>query len=192
MNEPITIIENCEPISEWVFLEYRNASEYVNGKIIFANTDDERLAAFGKVNACHFDEIVEPEKTIILDPSAKKQLRTADFKHFRYFVIGGICGDYPPKMRTKSLVSSRLPAAQLRNLGSKQLSTDSAVLMMKLISLGARINEIEIIDSVTIEHGCGESTILPFGYLILEGKVMITPGLIELIEKRRKDEKAVF
>jgi ribosome biogenesis SPOUT family RNA methylase Rps3 len=191
--EYITVIENCEPeISDWVFLEYKNASEITKGKIIYARTNDNKLEPFGGVDSRPFTEIVETEKTIILDPAAEKPLSAEDFENFKYFVIGGICGDYPPKARTGPLVSCRMPAAELRHLGPKQLSTDSAVLMVKLISLGAKIEEIETTECLTIEYGEGESFVLPFGYVVLNDKIMITPGLLELLKKRREDEDRVF
>lgn len=189
----ITVIENCEPeISDWVFLEYLNASEITQGKIIYAKTADKKLEPFGAVDPRSFTEIVESGKTIILDPAAEKPLAAEDFQNFKYLVFGGICGDYPPKARTGPLVSCRMPNAELRNLGAKQLSTDSAVLMAKLISLGARIDGVETTECLTIEYGEGESFVLPFGYVVLNDRIMITPGLLDLLKKRREDENRVF
>lgn len=76
--------------------------------------------------------------------------------------------------------------AELRHLGKKQFSTDSAVLMVNLISLGAKMGEIEATDCLDIEYGNGESFILPFGYIVLNEKIMITPGLLELLERKMK------
>ena len=163
MDLPLIVIENLEPITEWVLLEYRHASKIAMGNIIFTNVDDKRLEKLGKVYRESFTEVVEPDKTIILDPSADKPLRTEDFEGYRYFVIGGICGDYPPKNRTRELISSRLPAVERRNLGKKQLTTDSAILMVMLIYAGERIEDIEVTDSVEIRYSENESTVLPFG-----------------------------
>jgi len=189
-------------LSEWVFLEYRNASEITGGKIIYANIRSgagsgirsRKLAQFGATDQRQFTEIVESKKTIILDPAAEKPLTAEDFQSFKYFVIGGICGDYPPKARTGPMVSSKMPKAQLRHLGKKQLSTDSAVLAVKLVSLGAKMDEIKVTDCLTIDYGSAdgvrESMMLPFGYIVLDEKVMITPGLLELLERKRR--KGVF
>ena len=188
MDLPLIVIENLEPITEWVLLEYRHASKIAMGNIIFTNVDDKRLEKLGKVYRESFTEVVEPDKTIILDSSADKPLRTEDFEKYRYFVIGGICGDYPPKNRTRELISSRLPAAERRNLGKKQLTTDSAILMVMLIYAGERIEDIEVTDSVEIRYSENESTVLPFGYIVMENRVIITPGLIELLVRRRKED----
>ena len=188
MDLPLIVIENLEPITEWVLLEYRHASKIAMGNIIFTNVDDKRLEKLGKVYRESFTEVVEPDKTIILDPSAEKPLRTEDFEKYRYFVIGGICGEYPPKNRTRELISSRLPAAERRNLGKKQLTTDSAILMVMLIYAGERIEDIEVTDSVEIRYSENESTVLPFGYIVMENRVIITPGLIELLVRRRKED----
>lgn len=48
----------------------------------------------------------------------------------KVFVFGGILGDHPPRDRTKLL---RADIETLRNLGQPQLSTDTAVLVSKLI-----------------------------------------------------------
>ena len=188
MDLPLIVIENLEPITEWVLLEYRHASKIAMGNIIFTNVDDKRLEKLGKVYRESFTEVVEPDKTIILDPSADKPLRTEDFEKYRYFVIGGICGDYPQKNRTRELISSRLPAAERRNLGKKQLTTDSAVLMIMLVYAGERIEDIEVTDSVEIRYSENESTVLPFGYIVMENRVIITPGLIELLVRRRRED----
>ena len=188
MDLPLIVIENLEPITEWVLLEYRHASKIAMGNIIFTNVDDKRLEKLGKVYRESFTEVVEPDKTIILDPSAEKPLRTEDFEKYRYFVIGGICGDYPPKNRTKEIISSRLPAVERRNLGKKQLTTDSAILMVMLIYAGERIEDIEVTDSVEIRYSENESTVLPFGYIVMENRVIITPGLIELLVRRRRED----
>jgi ribosome biogenesis SPOUT family RNA methylase Rps3 len=187
MEFPVIVIENCEPITEWVLLEYKHASEIAMGNIIFTNVNDRRLEKLGKVYSESFTEVVEPDKTIILDPSADKPLRAEDFERYRYFVVGGICGDYPPKNRTKEIISARLPEAERRNLGKKQLTTDSAVLMVMLVYTGERIEDIEVTDSVEIKYSENESTILPFGYIVMDDKAIITPGLIELLMRRRKE-----
>lgn len=187
MDLPLIVIENLEPITEWVLLEYKHASDIAMGNIIFTNVDDKRLEKLGKVYRESFTEVVEPDKTIILDPSANKPLRTGDFEKHRYFVIGGICGDDPPKNRTKELISSRLPEVERRNLGKKQLTMDSAVLMVMLVYAGERIEDIEVTDSIEIKYSDEESTVLPFGYIVMEKKVIITPGLIEFLMKRREE-----
>ncbi|RLF55332.1 MAG: hypothetical protein DRN13_00585 [Thermoplasmata archaeon] len=192
MEPPLIVIENLEPITEWVLLEYEHDSKIAMGNIIFTNADDKRLERLGKVYRESFTEVVEPDKTIILDPSANQPLRTEDFDRYRYFVIGGICGDSPPKNRTKDLVSSRLPEAERRNLGKKQLTTDSAVLMVMLVYTGERIEDIEVTDSVEERYSEDEATVLPVGYIILEEKVILTPGLIDLLIRKRRKTDAVF
>lgn len=186
MKIPTIIVENCEPITEWVLLEYRHAAEIAMGNIVFSNTDDERIKEFGKIYPGSFVDIVKPDETVILDPSADETLRTEDFERYNYFVVGGICGDHPPKCRTKELISSKLPEAEKRNLGKKQLSIDGAVLMIMLIFSGEKVEDIEVADSVEIKYGEGESTILPFGYIILDNRAALTPGLIDLLKKKRE------
>jgi ribosome biogenesis SPOUT family RNA methylase Rps3 len=66
----------------------------------------------------------------LLDLRGEKLLTPEDAGQFDVFVFGGILGDHPPRDRTSAL---RTQDVQMRNLGSLQFSTDSAVLVTKLI-----------------------------------------------------------
>ena len=70
-----------------------------------------------------------------------------------------------------------------RNIGKTQLSIDGAVFVAKAIMLGMRLEEIEIASELEIMHDDGHSTILPFGYPIVDGKVILTPGLVEYLSE---------
>lgn len=66
----------------------------------------------------------------LLDLRGEKELSPSDSSTMKVFVFGGILGDHPPRDRTKLL---RADIETLRNLGQPQLSTDTAVLVSKLI-----------------------------------------------------------
>lgn len=181
------IIENCEPkLSRWLYLEYKHAAEIFDG-VIFTNLRDKKikreLKKIGEVRSEGFEKICTAEKTIVLDPKAKKKLKTDDFQGIDTLVIGGILGYEIPKGRTKTLVTSKLKGAKVRNLGKKQLTIDSAALVAKLIALGANLDEIEITDAVEIKISENESVELPYGYVVVKNKAMITPGLKEYLKK---------
>jgi ribosome biogenesis SPOUT family RNA methylase Rps3 len=62
----------------------------------------------------------------------KSELKSNDSGQLKVFLFGGILGDHPPRDRTKLL---RHNTETLKHLGVLQLSTDTAVLAVKLILL---------------------------------------------------------
>lgn len=66
----------------------------------------------------------------LLDMRGKEALGSKDSASLKVFLFGGILGDHPPRDRTKLL---RHQTETLRHLGVLQLSTDTAVLVSKLI-----------------------------------------------------------
>lgn len=183
----LLIIEHCEQeLSKWLSLEYKNSVKIWGKNTFFTNVKDkktyEALKNIGKVEKNNAKKFLKNKKCIILDPQAKKTLMTNDFSKIDAIIIGGILGYKKPKGRTKKLISDKYNF-ETRNIGSKQLSIDGAVFVVKAISLGLRLKDIEITYEVEIVHDKIHSTILPFGYPILDNKPMITPGIVELITK---------
>ena len=97
-------------------------------------------------------------------------------------MFGGILGDYPPKARTKEL---QIPNAERRNLGKEQMSTDTAVLVVKLIVDGTPLEKIEFKDEIEIEIKEGESILLPYRYVVKNKKPVLPAGLIEMLKKQK-------
>jgi len=218
---PRMYIENCEPYSEWLMLEYKHCLETWPG-ITFTNVQDQKLhqtlsaflkiAAFfedsrdddsgddetarddskngaakrakGAVYKSSLSELKEfqPKKTIILDPAAPKALATADLDMAGALVVGGILGSEGFTGKTGRLLTEKL-GCQARNLGKTQLSIDSAVVVCRLIALGLKLDKIKLSTELEIQHDDGHSTILPYGYPVLDGKVIFTPGLKEYLRK---------
>jgi ribosome biogenesis SPOUT family RNA methylase Rps3 len=58
------------------------------------------------------------------------------------------------------------------------------VFVAKAIYLGLNLKDIEIAREIEIIHDSVHSTILPFGYPIIEDKPVITPGLIQYLSKK--------
>jgi ribosome biogenesis SPOUT family RNA methylase Rps3 len=179
------VIENCEEqLSEWLWLEYRHCAE-IWESITFTNVRGgmkEKLATIGKVAEKSFEKLFEAEKLIILDPLAEEELKTPDFADSKAVVIGGILGCEIPKGRTSELITAKAKGAKIRNLGEKQLTIDTAALVAKLIYLGAKLEDIEIAQRLEVVHNENERTVLPYGYVVIEDKVIITPGLIDYLK----------
>lgn len=183
------IIEHSEPeLWDWCLLEYKHISSIVGKKnLIFTNVKNpSKLKNLGKVYKKSVLNLkLNKKKTIILDPSAKKKLSAKDNKD-SYLIFGGILGDFPRKARTKEFLTSKIKCKS-RNLGKYQFSTDSAVLVAKLILEGKKFkvkNKIEI--PLGKYKSMEESVILPFAFPVLNGNVIITPGLKEHLKKRKE------
>ena len=175
----VFIIEHLDPrVWKWSFLEYSHISSLVGKtRLWFTNVKREgvRLKRLGLV----FSESVtsmELSKVCILDSTGAKTLSAADAKKFDYFVFGGVLGDVPEVDKSLEIIR-RLPKAAVRNLGAKQMSTDTAVLVAKRILGGEKMKDIPFIDSVELEVGKDESVILPYRYVLKQGKPVLAPGL---------------
>jgi len=182
--QPILVIEHCEPqLSEWLTLEYKHAVKLWSGKTIFTRVNDKKTASFlkklGGVEKQRAKDLLENKNCIILDPQSKKTLRTQDFTNLDAIIIGGILGYKKPKGRTKKLITNN-SGFETRNIGNIQLTIDGAVFIAKAIFLGLKLKDIEIAREIEIVQDSVHSTIIPFGYPIINDKPVITPGLVEL------------
>jgi ribosome biogenesis SPOUT family RNA methylase Rps3 len=186
--QPLLIIEHCEPaLSEWLLLEYRHAAKLWRGNLVFTRVIDKKtskvLQKLGSVQKEKAKDVYSDKKCIVLDPQAKKPLTPKDCSTTDAIIIGGLLGYEKPKGRTKKLISET-SGFETRHLGKLQLSIDGAVFVTKAICLGLNLGDIEIAREVEIIHDDVHSTILPFGYPVIENKPVITPGLVEYLTKQ--------
>ena len=188
------IIEHLEPqLYEWCLIEYEHISKIVGKKnLFFTNISEKmtsrksffRLNKLGKVHTKKFSEIASENffhGICLLSQFAKNTLKTTDKRKFQYFVFGGILGDAPAKKRTNVLINKLKKSKinfETRNLGSKQMPTDVAVYVTKMILDGKKFNEIKFFDNVEIEINENESVILPFRYVIDGNKLIISEKLV--------------
>jgi ribosome biogenesis SPOUT family RNA methylase Rps3 len=181
------VIEHCEPdLSEWLMLEYRHAAKTWAGDVVFSCITEKKTASalrpLGKVDSRTPKEIFDGKRCLVLDPAAKQPLATGDFESLDGIIVGGILGYEKPQGWTKKLISDRY-GFDARNLGNIQLSIDGAVFVARAVSLGLSLSDIEIAKEIEIVHDSCHSTVLPFGYPVIDGKPIITPGLIEYLSK---------
>ena len=185
--KPILVIEHCEPnLSEWLMLEYKNSVKIWGKNTIFTNVIDKKviniLKTIAKTEKKNAKELLDNKKCLVLDPQSEKTLKTDDFTNLYAIIIGGILGYEKPKGRTKKLITDKY-GFQTRNIGKIQLTIDGAVFIAKEIASGKKLKEIEIAYELEIIHDPVHSTVLPFGYPIVNNKPVITPGLIEYITR---------
>ncbi len=186
--QPTLVIEHCEPkLSEWLLLEYKHAVKLWEGHFIFTRVPNKKtkqiLQKLGQVEKEKAKDVFSNKKCIILDPQAKKPLTPNDCSRNDVIIIGGLLGYEKPQGRTKKLISDKSDF-ETRHLGKFQLSIDGAVFVTKAICLGLNLKDIEIAREIEIIHDQIHSTILPFGYPIIENKPVITPGLVKYLTKQ--------
>ena len=183
------IIEHLEPeLFKWCLLEYQHISSIVGkNNLIFANIkkkDSKKLSSLGKVEFKSVKKL-NLKRVCILDPFATKTLSPKDSEIFDYLILGGILGNEPMDRRTKKELS--MPGIPRRNLGKKQMSTDTAVLVShKIVNKSIPLNKLKFKDEIEIKIGKNLSTILPYRYLLEKNKVVLPKGLIKYLKTEDK------
>ncbi|WP_457750679.1 hypothetical protein [Thermococcus sp.] len=181
---PYLLIEHLEKISEWLWLEYKHVSEWWKDRLIFTNVlpeERERLAHLGSVigeSVTRFP--FDRSKVIVLDLQAVEELKPEDIEEDTIIVVGGILGDAVPRGRTKEFITSKMEGVRVRHIGRPQYSIDGASIVAKLIADGRRLEDIEYEENPTIRLDEFSEITLHYAVPKLEGKLLLTPGLIEL------------
>jgi ribosome biogenesis SPOUT family RNA methylase Rps3 len=179
------IIEHLDPrLWKWSLLEYSHVSDVIGKEnLIITNITGEKsiekLSRYGKVHKEKVKDL-HLKNVCILDPGAKETLSPAD--KFDYLVVGGILGDYPPQKRTKKELTSKLPFPA-RNLGKSQMSTNTAAIVAWKIMQGTPLEDMKFKNKLVIPTGRYEEVILPYKYLVEEGKLVLPEGYIEMAKK---------
>ena len=128
--------------------------------------------------------------SIILDPQAPIPVSRSEILNADIVVIGGIMGDYPPRGRTKELISRKVEGkgAKIRNLGKEQFTIAGAAYIIKAIEDGAELKDIEIVKGLNItidlKHGIKFEVYLPYAFPAKNGKPIIPEDYIEVIIRR--------
>jgi len=136
-------------------------------------------------------------KICLLDPKAKKLLTPKDKKEFGVFLFGGILGDNPPRGRTEKAFGDLFDTNSKRNLGNIQMATNTAVLVtQKIIDEEIAFEKLDFVDEIEIilDEDADEkqntenkprtySQILPYRYLVIDGKPILPNGLIEYLKE---------
>jgi len=191
----VYIIEHLEPkLFDWCIFEYENISKIVGKENLWftnlkSKNEAKKLEKFGRV----FSESVRDLKLLkdnlkqacVLDPEAKKLLNTKDAKRFKYFIFGGILGDYPPRKRTKEELTKFLKNAIARNIGKEQMSTDNAVFTVARILGGKKFKEMKFKDGASIKINEFESIDLPYRYNLVRGKPFISKKVVNYLKKKK-------
>ena len=125
----------------------------------------------------------------VLSQYSAKTLISDDKNNLEYFVFGGILGDNPAKKRTIELTEEMKKKGvkfETRNLGEKQMPTDTAVYVAKKILDGKKLEDMKFVDELEIEVNENESVTLPFRYVVDNKKLIISERLVEHLRKREE------
>ncbi|AMQ18527.1 hypothetical protein [Thermococcus peptonophilus] len=181
---PYLIIEHLEDISDWLWLEYSHVAQWWGDKLIFTNVREderERLAKLGSVITESVTKFpFDRSKLIILDLQAEEELKPGDIEGDTMIVVGGILGDAVPRGRTREFITSKMEGVKVRHIGKPQYSIDGASIVAKLIADGKRLEEIEYEENPTIMLDEFSEITLHYTVPKLNGKLLLTPGLIDL------------
>ncbi|RIA83714.1 SAM-dependent RNA methyltransferase [Glomus cerebriforme] len=162
-------------LHEWCLLEYCHMATFirpynlyftnlsVTAEILFKNSEILKETNYLTENIINMN--IPMDKICLLDPASNQVLEPADGDTFEYFLFGGILGDDPPRDRTAELRRLGFPT---RNLGAKQMTTDTAVHVTKrIVDDKVSINQIPCIDFPEIKISKTESVIMPFRYIAI-------------------------
>ena len=181
------VIEHLEEISEWLWLEYSHVSKWWGNKLIFTNVREDEREKLAKLGSVVSESVVrfpfDRSKIIVLDLQAEEELKPEDIEEDTIIVVGGILGDAVPKGRTKEFITSKMEGVKVRHIGKPQYSIDGASIVAKLIADGKRLKEIEYEENPTIRLDEFSEITLHYAVPKLNGKLLLTPGLIELQKK---------
>jgi len=186
--KPIFVIEHLDPkVWPWCLLEYKHISKIVGRKNLwFTNIkrDAGKLKQLGKVFSKKASQL-KLSKVCILDSSGRKTLQPSDVNKFDYFVFGGILGDWPEVNKSLAIIRA-MPKAVVGNLGKKQMSTDTAVLVTKKILDGIPMNKIPFKDGIEITISKNESIELPYRYVTRKAKPVLPSGLVKMLKEQKE------
>ncbi len=181
------IIEHLEQkLWQWCLIEYKHISK-IGGKrnCWFTNVRSKKLNEYGKTI---FQSVTKLPLTnaCVLDPEGKKALTPQEATRFDYFIFGGILGNDPPEKRTRPELTIKFSyPVEIRNLGAKQMSTDTAVAVVKEIVNGKRLQDLSFQDGVEIQLREGESIQFPYRYLVKNGKPLVSKELVDYLRKKK-------
>ena len=188
------VIEHLEPeLYDWCVIEYGHISKIAGkGNLIFTNIKNKKegnkLKKYGTIYNKGISEL-KFKKICILSQYSEKTLETEDKDNFEYFVFGGILGDNPAKRRTLELEKELEKAGlqfETRNLGKKQMPTDTAVYVAKKILEGKELEDFKFVDELEIEINENESVTLNFRFVVDDGKLIINEKLVDYLSERNE------
>ena len=183
----ICIIEHLEPkLGRWVLIEYEHISKIVGKNNLWFTNIKHRSKKLERLGKCFKQSVrkLNLKNACILDPEAKQLLSPNESKSFKYFIFGGILGDYPPKKRTKKELTQFIKG-KARNIGKRQMSTDNAIYTVNQIAKGKKFKDLEFKYNISLKMSKCLDLELPYLYNIVKGKPLISQKLITFLKRKK-------
>lgn len=189
----VVVVEHLEEVlTPWAFMEYKHAASLSNGNLMVTNLKNEGelacVSSFARAYRESVADLAAADELLVLDPQARDPLSVDDLQSFRYVVVGGIMGDYPPRGRTRKMLTERLKA-EARHLGPCQLSVDGAVYVALKVARGSTLDDVEVTLEVSLKTGSFE-VVLPYCYPVEEGRVVFSRELAKYILTLLEEDEA--
>ncbi|RMJ28200.1 DUF431 domain-containing protein [Aspergillus sp. HF37] len=190
---PLTfVVEHLDPeLGRWSSLEYAciaRESQARGARFLLSSVSpslqmprDLADAPGLEVERRGVEEIFEKPQVCLLDPGAQAELSPADGDQFKVFLFGGILGDDPPRDRTSEL---RKKGYAGRRLGPKQMTTDTAVRVTRMVvQEKVPLEQIPYVDYPEVRVSEHERTEMPFRYVKGEEGPVMPSGMVDLIKE---------
>ncbi|EFQ98971.1 DUF431 domain-containing protein [Nannizzia gypsea CBS 118893] len=197
---PTFVVEHLDPeLGPWSALEYKCIAEELGkagAKFMLTSVPKslrlpQSLASQSNLGVEHqsVEELFVDKKPAVclLDPAAVTELSPADGTAFQVFLFGGILvfwvGDHPPRDRTSEL---RKKGYAARRLGPKQMTTDTAVRVTRIVTQekAVPLSQIPWLDFPEIRVDKRESIEMPFRYVKgPDGEPIMPEGMSALIKQ---------
>lgn len=182
----IFIIEHLDPkVWRWSLLEYKHISSIVGKKNLWitnVKNGADKLKGIAKVFSKSVTGL-KLQNVCILESAGRQTLRPSD-KKFEYVVFGGILGNHP-EVAKSHVIMKKMPKAAIRNVGKHQMSTDTAVLVTKMVTEGMPLAKIPFQHGMEIEINENECIELPYTYVLRKGRPVLPPGLADMLCRQK-------
>ena len=189
------VIPHLEPcISPWILSEYRFVSKlFGRDAVVFTNIrkkrDGDILKKLGRVFRGDFREFIgslgiDVDKVLVLDPKVKERLGLSDVRECYVAIIGGIMGDYPPRGRTWTYISSKLRGARIRSLHDGQLTIAGVAYVLKKVIEGIPLSKLDFIEGIKIKAkllGFEHEIYLPYVFPLENGEPVVPEDYYDVV-----------
>lgn len=147
--------EEAKELNDKCVVDLKKENESVwNNKLTLVSAPIKDLISEDRYMLTLGNDQFDLSRVCLLDMKAEKILSPEDANEFDVFLLGGILGDIPSKDKTSIL---RQEGFKSRHLGSWQMTTDTALLCVKLVVENkVKIEDIPYVDEPEFEKRKGK------------------------------------
>lgn len=184
---PKIVIEHLEPdYFEWCQYEYERIAKFIkshDSTLLITNFSHPSFADNVECRKQPCASLLPQNRVCLLDSEAPLTLSPEDAANFDYFLLGGILGNVDEFDFDRTSILREQGFAR-RNLGSMQMTTDTAAIVTSLIvHQGMAFDAIQFVDrpEFSLANDCKEKLIMNFRYIAKpDGTADIDPKILSL------------